>query len=405
MGGILCVKCPCSPAKRISLVQLLGTKTSDIDKAVRSYLKLYGHKIGSGMVIKKSPDKQATSEGIGFAGIMCTASNAKDIQTAFWDVFMGRKLYHEKSNGVMAWLVDLQGKKLNQASASDGDQDWILALILAYKKIECGQWSMPPAKTGLKTKADIKKEIKRLITAFYNAHIKQRNGRYIFLATDASWAKRGDGKDIYYASYPDPYALCLFSKYDSTHNWAKVSTDVMELNEKILAEYKGLGARGQNPMPAKVFVTVLSGGKYKVENYYTISKREGVTGDALKDNEEDSIRFFLRMARAAVLTGNQKAKTILGKILTIAKIKGVSDPHILAGNAGAPHPMGYNNNLAKAGYGAAAIGAGKTSLAKQLLDSVNRTFNGTCYSDWPGAKNYYYPQSIIIQSLILGSCK
>ena len=349
------------------------------------------------MIIKKSPDEEATSEGIGFAGILCTYSDAKDIQEKFWDIFMGRKTYHEKSNGVMAWLLGLDGLKRSKDSASDGDQDWILALITAYEKIQKGDWALPPSKTGLKSLEDIKKEIQRLITSFYNAHIKQRGSRYVYLATDGEWAKRGDGKDIYYASYPDPYALCMFSKFDPAHNWQKVSNDVMELNEKILESYKDLGAQGQNPMPEKVFVSVKPDGSFKVENYYKISAKEGVTGDALKDNEEDSIRFFLRMARAAVLSGNEKAKQMLGKILEITGVQKVSDPLLWARQ--------YNNALAKAGYGIAAYGAGKSALAKALLASVQSSFDGEGYKDWPEAKKYYYYQSVIFQSIMLGGTK
>ena len=403
--GITCVSCQCPTGIKLFKIPKLRLARLKSDKSIRAYLKLYGVRVGQGMIIQNSPTQFATSEGIGFSGIVCTSSNAKDIQTAFWDIYMGRKLYHEKSNGVMAWKVDLNGNKLGLDSASDGDQDWILALILAYEKIERGEWTLPPSKTGLKTKDDIKKEITRLLTSFYNAHIRYKHKKYVFLSSDGSWAQRGDKRDIYYSSYPDPYALCLFSKFDSTHDWSKISSDIMELNEKILLEWRDLGAKGQNPMPAKVFVTVLKGGTYKVENYYKISQQEGTTGEALKDNEEDSIRFFLRMARAAILSGNTKAKAILEKILTITKVTGVADPHIHAGDPNATHKYGFNNNLAKAGYAIAAFGAGKRELAKKLLGSVQKTFNGTCYSDWADAKKYYYPQSIILQSILLGSCR
>ena len=297
--GLVVFGCQCPSTVKIGKPEDLKIGDVNTDKSIRGYLKLYGRKLSEGMIIKKSPDEEATSEGIGFAGILCTYSDAKDIQEKFWDIFMGRKTYHEKSNGVMAWLLGLDGLKRSQDSASDGDQDWILALITAYEKIQKGDLALPPSKTGLKSLEDIKKEIQRLITSFYNAHIKQRGSRYVYLATDGEWAKRGDGKDIYYASYPDPYALCMFSKFDPAHNWQKVSNDVMELNEKILESYKDLGAQGQNQMPAKVFVSVSTDGSYKVENYYIISSGEGVQDKDLVDNEEDSIRFFLRMARAA----------------------------------------------------------------------------------------------------------
>ena len=162
-----------------------------------------------------------------------------------------------------------------------------------------------------------------------------------------------------------------------------------------------MGAVGQNPLPAKVFVSVASDGSYVVENYYEVSKREGVTGEALKDNELDAIRFILRQGRAALLDKDQVAVAMLKELI---KLAGISDPtsaHILAGSQGAPSKYGWNNTLARASYGLAVYASGEPAKADPFFCSVVKDHRGKYFGEWDGAKDYYYDQSLILQILDL----
>ena len=379
-----------------------------MNEARNGYFALFGKKLPKGVVILKRPDDNAASEGIGFAGVILSAGigsagliysskTDKASQQTFWELYQARKSYLLKSGGVMAWLIDKNGKKLNHDSASDGDQDWIAAELTALHKIKAGRWPLP---AGL-TLADLEKEVRRDLNAFWDAHIKEVNGKLIFLASDGGWAKRGDGREIYYPSYPDPAFIRLFAEFDKAHDWKKLADDVQALNQEVLNNYKKLGAVGQNPMPAKVFVSVASNGNFRIENYYTISKREGVKAADLKDNELDAIRFFLRMGRAAILNHDQKAVKMLAQIIAIAKITDPSSAYILAGEKGAPSKWGYNNTLARASYGLAVIGSGNNALAREFFCTVLRDHKGRFFGEWDGAKNYYYDQSLILQILDL----
>jgi len=154
-----------------------------------------------------------------------------------------------------------------------------------------------------------------------------------------------------------------------------------------------LGASGQNPMPAKVFVKV-SGKSFVVENYYSISKKEGVSGDALKDNEADSIRFFLRQARYAIACNDNTAKQLLKDVLLKTPDFSINDPssvHLYAGQGNSK--WGYSNILAKASYGIAVYAAYGKDKAKPFVNSVENSNKGNYYGDWEGAKDYYYDQA------------
>jgi hypothetical protein len=382
--------------------QTAASPDDDLLSAARAgFIKLFGKILALGMIIINRPENNSVSEGMGYAGgffgsITYATDNAANSQKIFWQLYAGRKAYFLKPNGVMAWKVDAQGRKLSDISASDGDQDWIAAEALDYEKLAKGIWPLPAGQTVESFRQEVLKDLK----AFWDAHIKNVNGRLFFRATDGAWAQRGDGREIYYASYPDPHFLRLFAKLDPAHPWLKLVEDVQALNQVVLANYAQLGAVGQNPMPAKAFVSV-SGGAYKVENYYEISRREGVNAQDLKDNEADSIRFILRMGRAAILDGDPAAKKMLQDLVKLAKITDPNSAHIYAGDAGAPSPYGWNNTLARACYGLALLGAGETEMARAFFQTVKNDFRGTFFGDWDGAANYYYDQAIIIQVLEL----
>lgn len=381
-----------------------------LNKARNGFFKLFGKVLPKGIIIAKSPSKEAVSEGIGFGGLITSSTNAVGSsslvlssnnnlasQAMYWQLRKARRAYFLKSSGVMAWKVDLRGRKTGKISASDGDQDWIASTLMVYDKLKQGTWKMP---SGMSL-AKFKKEIQKDLQAFWKAHIKVKNGRHIFLTTDGKWAQRGDGRDVYYASYPDPHFLRVFAKFDRGRAWDKVARDVQLLNKEILKNYKTLGAIGQNPMPAKVFVRVTTTGKFVVDNYYKRSKAEGVRGTALIDNETDSIRFFLRMARAAVLDKDKDAQIILKQIVRIAKITTTASAYILAGAKGAPHRFGFNNTVARAAYGIAVLGSNNVPLAEKFIITVLKNSRGDFFGEWAGAKKYYYDQALILQFLDL----
>ncbi len=368
-----------------------------VNKGREGFLKLYGKRLPSGTIILKSPSQEAVSEGVGFGGMIFGTGNSQGNQSAYWQLYKARKAYFLNNNGVMAWKIDASGRKIGAISASDGDQDWLASAISVYNKLKNREWASP---AGM-TLPGFKREVVQALTSFWNAHIKMINGKYVFLSTDGSWARRGDGKEIYYPSYPDPHFLRMFAKFDPSHAWAKVASDVQELNQEILKKHSALGAVGQNPMPAKVFITAAPGGRFSVENYYVRSKAEGVIGDDLKDNEMDSIRFFLRPARSAILDRDPIAQKMLKQILVIANISGPSSAFVLAGSNGAPSKWGWNNPLARAAYGLAVLGSGDTARAEKFIVSVLKNSRGDFFGEWDGAKDFYYDQALILQILDL----
>lgn len=362
------------------------------DQVRAGYLEMYGKTLPEGLIIMKSPDNEAVSEGMGFAGLLF----ANEPET-YWQLYSARKEYFLTDRGVMAWKVSPEGRQIIRDSASDGDQDWIASELMVLDQIQCGAQQMPEGMTLESFRADIQRDL----DAFWTNHIKEKSGRYLFLPTNGSWARRGDGKDVYYTNYSDPHFLRMFAEFDPSHDWTQVASDTQELNQLVLSNYESLGHAGQNPMPAKVFVQVSSSGTYSVENYYTRSKREGVSGDAVVDNEADSIRFFLRQARAAVLDDDQAAQQMLRQIVSTANITGPSSAHIYAGADGAPSPLGWNNTLAITLYGTAVLGSGEAQEAESFFCSTLNNFQGTYFGAWSGAKDYYYDQSLILQSLDL----
>ena len=255
---------PVMPAWVLELtcIQEGESASEKLGKVRDAYLEFYGKTLPQGTIILKKPDNNAVSEGIGFAGLIFASSNSPKSQNSFWQVYKARKAYFLKSNGVMAYLIDAQGRKVTTESASDGDQDWIASEIIVLNKLKAGKWKLPPGMTL----SAFEKEIQKDLDAFWKAHVKAKNGRLFFLTTDGSWAKRGDGREIYYSSYADPHFLRMFSKFDKTHQWSKLAEDVLDLNLEILKNHKKLGAAGQNPMPAKVFVRIYTNGKYNSYN-------------------------------------------------------------------------------------------------------------------------------------------
>jgi len=388
----------------VILERLLGLSREDreknkVEEAKKGYIELYGKELSKGLIILKKPDNEAVSEGIGFGAVITVESNSKECQESFWNLYKGRKAYFLKSSNVMAWKTNSSGTVTGKDTASDGDGDYLGAALKALKKLKSGEWKIPE---GMSI-ATFEKEIQNDLAAFWKAHVKKTNGRYFYLASDGSWAKRGDNREIYYASYPDPHFLRMSTEVDQAHDWEKLADDVQDLNAEILKNYKELGAAGQNPMPAKVFVTIKSDGSYKLENYYTVSKKEGTRGEALKDNEMDSIRFLLRQARTAILDNDPKAKAILKDLLKFAKID-IQNPysaHILAGAKDAPHKMGWANTLARASYGVAVLAVHGKPAAKAFFNTVFANYQKKFFGEWDGAKDYYYDQSLIIQILDL----
>ncbi|MBN2057944.1 MAG: hypothetical protein JW782_04050 [Candidatus Saganbacteria bacterium] len=395
----------CLPVRITSTAQLtqLGCLTggaasvnAGIEEVRNNYLGLFGHQLGNGTLIVRRPDDFAVSEGIGFGGLIFSASSTAESQAAYWQLYNARNNYFLQPSGVMAWSLNLDGSVRSSDSASDGDQDWIASELIMLDRVQCGQVNLPDS-LSLTAFRD---QVQRDLNAFWDNHIRERGNRLIFLPTNGTWAQRGDGRDVYYTNYADPSLLRLFAAFDPAHDWNRLANDVQALNQEVLQAHSSLGAAGQNPVPAKVFIQVNSQ-NFTVENYYEISRREGVTGDALVDNEADAIRFFLRQARAAVLDNDHTAQENLRQIVQIARITDPASAHLYAGAEGAPSPFGWSNTLARASYGLAVLGSGDTSSAEAFFCSVMNDRHDAYFGEWAGARDYYYDQSMILQIMDL----
>lgn len=387
----------------------IQTARQRIDAARSGYFQLFGQTLPNGAIIIRRPQADAVSEAIGFGGIIygvsgglaagglvLSSSSSQEEQQNFWQLNQARNSYFLQSSGVMAWLVNADGSVASADSASDGDQDWIGAELEVLNRIQCGQWQLP---TGI-TLASFRAQVQRDLDAFWSNHIRERGGRLIFLPTNGAWAQRGDGRDVYYPNYPDPHFLRMFFAFDPSHDWSRLVNDIQDLNQAVLSNHTRLGAAGQNPMPAKVFIRI-SGGNFTVENYYEISRREGANPADCIDNESDAIRFLLRQARAAILDGDQEARQMLSQLLSIAHISDPASAHILVGASGAPSPFGWNNTLAKASYGIAILATGDYTRAQTFFCNILNDFRGQFFAEWEGVSATYYDQSLILQILDL----
>ena len=371
--------------------RILSPAAQAVGLVRNGYFEHFGIDLPKGMIIRKSPDEGAVSEGIGFAGLILAGDNSSKSQEQFWKLFSARDNYFLKDSGVMAWKIDLKGNKTGTDSASDGDQDCIASMITVYNKLKNNEWALLKGMDMGKLRNRIIKDL----SAFWSNHVKNVGGRLVFLSTDGKWAKRGDGKEIYYPSYPDPHFLRLFAEFDKGHTWGKLCDDVQDLNRLVLEQHRDLGSVGLNPMPAKVFVSVREGA-FVVENYYKISRAEGASAEALIDNEMDSIRFLLRQSRAVILDRDPKAMAILNKLLEDAQISTPDSARILAGQGDSK--WGYNNTLARACYGIAVFAAkGDISFVNTVIRDFRGDYFGTCDNE----KNYYYDQSLILQAMDL----
>lgn len=415
-GSPLRQQCLTFPAPAITLSQLncapggLPDMAAAIAEVRNGYLSLFGQSLPNGTIIVRRPESEAVSEGMGFGGVIYGVSgglaagglalsggNTPDNQRPYWQLYHARNSYFLQSSGAMAWSLNLDGSVRGADSASDGDQDWIASELMVLNRVQCGSWQMPADVTLDSFRTQVQKDL----DAFWANHIRERGSRLVFLPTNGSWAVRGDGKDIYYPNYPDPHFLRLFGKFDTAHDWNKLAADVQDLNSTVLDNHSSLGAAGQNPVPAKVFVTVNPDGTFKVENYYTVSRNEGVTGTALVDNEADAIRFFLRQGRAAVLDNDQAARNMLKKIVSITNITHPYSAYLYAGSPGAPSPYGWSNSLARASYGIALLGSGDSQRAADYFCSVLKNHKGDYFGEAASERDHYYDQSIILQALDL----
>lgn len=86
-------------------------------------------------------DRSTTySEGQAYGLLLAAQFDDQPLFDALW-------LYaadHLNANGLMAWITTGHGQVLNWGAATDAEMDMALALILACRKVERGEWAASP---------------------------------------------------------------------------------------------------------------------------------------------------------------------------------------------------------------------------------------------------------------------
>lgn len=230
-------------------------------------------------------DNVGTSETQSY---MLMQSYIADDQETFEKTWVWTKAnIQRKEDHLFAWqFKSVNGKTeiIDANPAADADEDIAFALIKAGEK-----WSKP----------EYIEEGKKIANDLWNIETAELNGkRYV---TGGNWANT-EANIVINPSYFSPFAYRLFAKYDTGHDWNKLTDDGYEFLDKASEANLNEGLK-----------------MYLPPNWISIDKKTGklekFNGKASSfDYSYDAFRVFWRVAVDYKVNHTDKAKAYLEKI-------------------------------------------------------------------------------------------
>lgn len=190
----------------------------------KSHAYISGHFEEDGAFVEK--DGSVTSEAQSYAMLRSVWMNDRETFDAAWG-WTRRNL--QRDDGLLSWRWQ-DGEIVDEASATDGDTDIALALLLAGKR-----WRDP----------ELLQEGTRIVSSIYEHEVASVGRRRVI--TPGDWWETSQSVP-FNPSYFSPYAYRIFAEVDSDHDWYSV----IDSGYSILFEASGsnLGLRTSSGLPS-----------------------------------------------------------------------------------------------------------------------------------------------------------
>lgn len=239
--------------------------------------------------LDKELDNISTSEGQSYTMLRAVWI---DDQKTFDDSWQWTKDNLQRDDYLLSWkfgkLPDgsygIQDSIGGQNTASDGDSDVALSLLMAYSRWKQDKYlydALP------------------IIASIWEKEVVQINGKPVLVANDLE--RNNLDKVIVNPSYFSPYAYKVFARVDKAHDWTSLASNSYDLLQKVSSS--DLGSKDSSGLPP---------------DWVAIDRRTGAI--SATDNPDLTTRFSFdamrtpwRMALDYVWFEDQRAKAVLAR--------------------------------------------------------------------------------------------
>jgi endoglucanase len=193
-----------------------GSTRPDLDGVLQSAWAGYRHTFiePAGRVVDPQQQRRTTSEGQSYAMLRSAWLDDRQTFATVWD-WTRRNL--RVGSGAFGYLWGQRGDGswglIDNHSATDGDQDIALALLIAARR-----WGQ----------SAYEHDARDVITAIWNAEVATLGGKPYVTAGD--WATTTSPGPTVNVSYFAPYAYTIFARVDSAHRWQ----DAVDTSYRVL---------------------------------------------------------------------------------------------------------------------------------------------------------------------------
>lgn len=205
-------------------VQVRGTQY-DSQILTRTYESYKRNFIQNGQIIDPQKNNLTTSEGQSYALLRAVYMN--DQQT-FDTVLTWTNQNLKRTDNLYAWLYE-NGSIKDPNSASDGDADIALALILAHQR-----WAH----------SEYLAQAQTLLNAIWEHEVTNYNNAYFFNA--GNWANKPN-EIVINPSYLSPVSYKIFSQIDPNHDWNAVADTSYVIINNCTTQPLGSNSPGKLP--------------------------------------------------------------------------------------------------------------------------------------------------------------
>jgi len=323
-----------------------GANHNDVQAAYKIFVNNYYVESGDYARIKWDTPEYTVSEGIGYGMlIMVFMDNDSNNTKSKFDKLWAYYKKFEDGNGLMNWKISGFDSKNQDGAATDGDLDVALALSLAYY-----QWGDETYKSDAKT----------ILNAIYSKEVDAAS-KYLY---------PGDGwTSPLNPSYFVTAGLGMFSKIESTNDWAAVKTKSYSILKACQNSTTGL---------VPDWCDVGGSANSKGPNYTF-----------------DAARTPWRMAMAYCWHGDADAQTVAAKINTWIKGKTSGDPSAIGESYTLAGSSSKDSTCIPVYLGPFACAA--------MVDANSQAWLDACYTKLASFidDDNYYNQSLKVLSLLL----